>query len=96
MARFGFSPATRIFEAAGAGACLITDEWEGIDTFLEPDREVLVARNGFEVVEHLRRLTAGRANAIGAAARARVLASHTYTHRAALVSALLQGRTVAV
>jgi spore maturation protein CgeB len=41
MARYGFSPATRVFEAAGAGACLITDYWEGIEQFLEPEREVL-------------------------------------------------------
>ena len=34
MARYGFSPATRVFEAAGAGACLITDDWEGIELFL--------------------------------------------------------------
>ncbi len=44
MARNGFSPATRVFEAAGAGACLITDAWEGIEEFLEPGDEVLVAR----------------------------------------------------
>ena len=49
MARYGFSPATRVFEAAGAGACLITDAWEGIELFLEPGREVLVARDGAEV-----------------------------------------------
>ena len=49
MARYGFSPATRVFEAAGAGACLITDAWEGIECFLEPDTEVLVARDGDEV-----------------------------------------------
>ncbi|MGH9559729.1 MAG: CgeB family protein, partial [Bryobacteraceae bacterium] len=42
MARYGFSPATRVFEAAGAAACIITDAWEGIERFLEPDREVLV------------------------------------------------------
>src|SRR5690606_22663707 len=36
MARYGFSPATRVFEAAGAGACIITDAWEGLDSFLEP------------------------------------------------------------
>src|SRR5712692_9194074 len=46
MARCGFSPPTRIFEAAGAGACLITDAWDGIEQFLEPDREVLVAADG--------------------------------------------------
>ncbi len=36
MAATGFSPATRVFEAAGAGACLITDAWAGIELFLEP------------------------------------------------------------
>jgi hypothetical protein len=34
MAKVGFSPATRVFEAAGAGACLITDAWEGLELFL--------------------------------------------------------------
>jgi spore maturation protein CgeB len=95
MARFGFSPATRVFEAAGAGACLITDAWEGIELFLEPGREVLVAQGGDEVARHVRDLTDSRAGAIGAAARARVLASHTYAHRAAQVSSLLQERAVA-
>ncbi len=56
----GFSPATRVFEAAGAGACLITDAWEGIELFLEPGREVLVARDGAEVVEHPERTDRGR------------------------------------
>ena len=45
MAAVGFSPATRVFEAAGAGACLITDAWEGIELFLKPDEEILVARD---------------------------------------------------
>jgi spore maturation protein CgeB len=95
MARYGFSPATRVFEAAGAGACLITDEWEGIELFLEPEREVLVAADGEAVAAHLRRITPERARVIGAAARNRVLGSHTYAHRAAQMSALLHGRPVA-
>lgn len=67
MAAVGFSPATRVFEAAGAGACLISDAWEGIELFLAPDEEILVARDGAEVVEYLRGLTRERAVAIGAA-----------------------------
>lgn len=82
MAAVGFSPATRVFEAAGAGACLITDAWEGVELFLQPDEEVLVARDGRDVVEHMRCLTAERAAQIGAAALRRVLAEHTYAHRA--------------
>ena len=91
MARYGFSPATRVFEAAGAAACLITDAWEGIELFLEPGREVLVARDGAETVAHLESLNPMRARAIGEAARRRVLAHHTYAHRAALVEAVLEG-----
>src|SRR6185437_11160886 len=43
MARYGFSPATRVFEAAGAGACTITDAFEGVEMFFEPQSEILVA-----------------------------------------------------
>jgi len=89
MASNGFSPATRVFEAAGAGACLITDEWEGIDEVLEPGREVLVACDGAHVAELLAGLDRERPRAIGTAARARVLAEHTYAHRAAQVEAIL-------
>lgn len=91
MARNGYSPATRVFEAAGAGACLITDAWEGIEQFLEPGREVLVAANGNEVAEHLTSLDADRAQRIGRAGRRRVLAEHTYDRRAELVEAVLLG-----
>jgi len=89
MARYGFSPATRVFEAAGAGACVITDSWEGIEHFLQPGQEILVARSGSEVAQILRSLTPDRAHAIGEAARKRVNAEHTYTHRAAQLEALL-------
>ena len=51
MATTGFSPATRVFEAAGAGACLITDAWVGLELFLKEGEEVLVARDGKDVAE---------------------------------------------
>ena len=91
MARYGFSPATRVFEAAGAGACLITDAWDGLELFLEPERECLVARSSLDVVEHLRHLTPERSRRIGQAARQRIRAEHTYTHRASQVETLLYG-----
>ena len=91
MAANGWSPATRVFEAAGAGACLITDAWQGIEEFLEPGREVLVARDGAEVAAQLDALDPARARAVGEAARARVLAEHTYMHRAEQVEAILSG-----
>jgi spore maturation protein CgeB len=88
MAHVGFSPATRVFEAAGAAACLITDAWDGIEQFLQPDEEVLVARDGQDVAEHMAALTPERAHAIGRAALARVHADHTYALRGAQVDAL--------
>ncbi len=95
MARYGYSPATRVFEAAGAGACIVTDAWKGIELFLEPGSEVLVAGDGLEVAEHLRRLTPAHARQIGDAARRRILAHHTYAHRAAQVEKLLGAGRVA-
>ncbi len=91
MARYGFSPATRVFEAAGAGACLITDEWEGIDLFFAPGREILVAADGEAVARLVRDVTAEQAWEIGAAALSRVLAEHTYAHRVAQLEAVLEG-----
>ncbi|GLS80833.1 CgeB family protein [Paracoccus marinus] len=92
MANVGFSPATRVFEAAGAGACLITDAWEGIEQFLAPDAEVLVARDGQDVADHMAALTPERAAEIGRAALARVKAEHTYALRGEQVDALLRAQ----
>ncbi|TCZ61329.1 CgeB family protein [Roseicella aquatilis] len=90
MASTGFSPATRVFEAAGAGACLITDAWVGLEMFLAEGEEVLVARDGADVAALLAALTPERARAIGEAARRRILAEHTYARRGAQVDALLR------
>ncbi|MGA4552980.1 CgeB family protein [Methylorubrum aminovorans] len=90
MAAVGYSPATRVFEAAGAGGCLITDAWVGLDGFLKEGEEVLVARDGRDVAEHVAALTPERARAIGEAARRRILAEHTYARRGAQVDAILR------
>jgi len=95
MARFGWSPPTRVFEAGGAGACLVVDQWEGIEAFLEPEREVLVAASGDEVAQYVESIDPMRARRIGIAARARLLAQHTYAQRAAEVERCLQGRMLA-
>jgi spore maturation protein CgeB len=89
MVATGFSPPTRVFEAAGAGACLLCDAWEGIEQFLEPDREVLCVRSGAEVEATLAGLSEPRARSIGEAARRRVLSEHTYAHRAVTLASLL-------
>jgi spore maturation protein CgeB len=90
MASYGFSPPTRVFEAAASAACLISDEWEGIDLFLEPGSEILIARDGAQVAEMVRTVSDERARKIGEAARKRVLAEHTYRRRAMQVDAVLK------
>jgi spore maturation protein CgeB len=89
MANVGFSPPTRVFEAAGAGACLITDAWQGVETFFEPGREILVAENAEEIVSFLRNVSADHARQIGENMRRRALADHTYKLRAQQVNTIL-------
>jgi len=90
MAAIGFSPATRVFEAAGAGACLITDQWEGIEQFFAPGEEILVARDGQDVAQILAELSPEKAQAIGRRALDRVLRQHSYASRAAEVDQMLR------
>lgn len=90
MAEYGFSPATRVFEAAGAAACMITDDWEGIEMFFEPDKEILVAKNAEEVIDILKNLTGKKAREIGEAAYKKVLEKHTYTHRIELLNRVIE------
>jgi spore maturation protein CgeB len=89
MADVGFSPPTRVFEAAGSATCLITDKWRGVEKFFEPGREILVARSAEEIVGFLRGTSAEEARAIGDAMHRRALAEHTYAQRAAEVDQIL-------
>lgn len=90
MAKVGFSPPTRVFEAAATGACVITDQWEGIEQFFRPGLEILLARSARNVVNHLKRLSAADTLTIGAAMLRRSLSEHTYLSRADEVHASLQ------
>jgi len=90
MASTGFSPPTRVFEAAGAAACLITDTWTGIEQFFTPGKEILLASSAREVVQHLRGVTSDQAKAIGKNMRQRALRDHTYAQRASQVEEILQ------
>jgi spore maturation protein CgeB len=89
MADVGFSPPTRVFEAAGSASCVITDEWSGIDHFFAPISEILIASSAKEVVALLRTIDAEEASRIGQAMRGRALKEHTYTIRAREVDQLL-------
>ncbi len=83
MIAAGYSPSVRLFEAAACGTPIISDAWEGLDTFFKPGEEILVARASEDIDDYLHDLSREDAAAIGLAARERVLAAHTSAHRAA-------------
>ena len=90
MAKVGFSPPTRVFEAAGAGACVITDAWAGVDQFFTPNSEILIANCAEEVVTHLRGRNTEQASTIGHAMMNRASRDHSYESRAQQVHTELE------
>jgi spore maturation protein CgeB len=81
MAQYGFCPSGRLFEAAACGAPILSDWWEGLDTFLTPGSEILPVHHTNDVLEALS-LSDSELKRIAAAAMERVLASHTAETRA--------------
>lgn len=82
MVAAGWSPSVRLFEAAACATPIACDPWEGLDTFFEPGREILIARSTHEVMQCVRDMPEDQRRAIGEAGRRRVLAEHTAAHRA--------------
>ncbi|MDF2812678.1 MAG: glycosyltransferase [Microvirga sp.] len=89
MIRAGFSPSVRLFEAAACGTPVISDRWEGIETLLSPDREIVLAHTTDQVLSVLRTWAEDRSAEMGRAARRRILAEHTANHRACSLEAAL-------
>jgi spore maturation protein CgeB len=81
MLEWGFSPSGRLFEAAACGTPILTDRFPGIETFFDPDSEILVADCPADVHAALDRDDA-ELRRIGAAARERALAHHSGAARA--------------
>ncbi len=85
MIAAGWSPSVRLFEAAACGTPIISDHWDGIDGIFADGTEIILAYGAQDVIAALDR----DATALGRAARARVLADHTATTRAAQLEAHL-------
>jgi spore maturation protein CgeB len=82
MIAAGFAPSVRLFEAAACAVPVISDYWNGLDTFFEPGREILIADDADIVLDYLNELPEQEREAIGLRARERVLGAHTAAHRA--------------
>lgn len=86
----GHGPSGHLFEAAACETTILTDDWEGLDRFFEPGREVLVVRSPEDVTQALA-MPPEDALAIGRAARERALAEHTVERRAVELEEILAG-----
>ena len=89
MARMGWCPSGRLFEAACCGTPVLSDRWDGIESFFEPGAEMLVADGTGDALAALD-LPAADLAAIGRRARERALAEHTAAHRAARMIGLFE------
>lgn len=89
MARNGWCPSGRLFEAAACGTPILTDRWPGLESFFTPGEEILTAADADDTLEALSRSPDALA-AIAGRARERLLAEHTSAHRAAEMEAALQ------
>jgi spore maturation protein CgeB len=92
MREMGWCPSGRLFEAAACGTPVLSDDWDGLEMFFLPGREILVAHNSEDAVAALD-LSDVELKRIGTAARDRTLAEHTSAHRAAeLIDILASAR----
>lgn len=82
MRSAGYSPSVRVFEAAACGTPIISDNWPGLETFFELEKEILTSSSAEEVLVYLKEISENERRAIGERARRRVLASHTSEQRA--------------
>jgi spore maturation protein CgeB len=90
MKQAGYSPSVRLFEAGACGVAIVSDWWEGLDSLLEPGKEILIAENSGDTLRYLQDFPETQRLAVGAAARARILAEHTPEQRAAQLESYLK------
>ncbi|HIJ64477.1 MAG TPA: glycosyltransferase [Candidatus Hydrogenedentes bacterium] len=82
------SSSMRPFELAAMGCCVVSNPYNGIETWFDLERDVLVVNSVGEAVAAYRRLLGDEAarRAMGESARQRVLDCHTHRHRAAQIA----------
>jgi spore maturation protein CgeB len=89
MAAMGYCPSGRLFEAAACGTAILSDNWAGLDEFLKPGEEILLAQSTSDAVAALQ-LTGAEISGIGKRARERTLDCHTAAIRAKRLLQLIE------
>ena len=90
MAEMGYCPSGRLFEAAACGAAVLSDSWDGLNEFFEPEAEILVVNTTKEALAALE-ISDQELARLGRAARERVLNDHTAERRALQLVTALEG-----
>lgn len=93
MVEAGYSPSVRLFEAAGCGTAIISDVWPGLETFFNPNEEILLARSSADVISFLKNIGETEARQIGLRAQERVLAEHSAQRRAIQFEEIVGAKT---
>jgi spore maturation protein CgeB len=88
MARMGYCPSGRLFEAAACGTPIVSDAWEGLDDFFEPGREIILARDTGDVLEAID-LPEEDLVRLAARARERALEEHSADRRIMQLEAMV-------
>jgi spore maturation protein CgeB len=81
MARMGWCPSGRLFEAAACGAAVLSDEWYGLEDFYQPGEQILTGRCAADTLAALD-MSDAQLQSIARAARQRTLDEHTSEQRA--------------
>jgi spore maturation protein CgeB len=81
MAAMGYCPSGRLFEAAACGTAVMSDDWQGLDTFFTPDEEIILVQSTGDAIRAISQHP-DYLNRVGARARERTLACHTAEIRA--------------
>ncbi len=89
MAKMGYCPSGRLFEAAACGTPILTDWWEGLDEFFELNSEILTAHGSTDTIAALE-LPDSQLRRIARAARDRTLEEHTSEVRAIQLERILE------
>ncbi len=89
MASMGYCPSGRLFEAAACGTAVLSDWWEGLDSFFKPDEEILIATSTVQATAALG-IEPGMLAQIGLRARERAMDCHTAAIRAQRLIALIE------
>jgi spore maturation protein CgeB len=90
MAQSGYCPSGRLFEAAACGTPVVTDCWDGLETFFQPGEEILVATQTADVMAALE-LSDAQLARIAGRARQRAMEEHCAARRARQLEAILDG-----